>query len=209
MLRSFVCLIKTFFTQSRNLKGNWPDLGSQRDTWTNIVNIFINPKIFNFNFLIAKSSQNKFRSSHRAENALNIKTTFIKSILFSFCTNQVSWAVFTLYISTNTVQSVVNNFSPLLLELRTLIPKCFYTVFKKENSQFKNNVLEYFSLCSLRNIIKRFNWIVKFYFINLITPGFYLLWYKPISKNENYFGLGVKCLLLFIANSMNFIKHPL
>jgi len=28
-----------------------------------------------------------------------------------------------------------------------LIPKCTYTVFKSECSQFKNNVLEYFSLC--------------------------------------------------------------
>jgi len=86
--------------------------------------------------------------------------------MFSLCLNQVELAVFTLYISTTKllVQSVVlikrllNKlyltflFSPFCL--RTLIPKCTYTVFKNECSQFKNNLLEYFSFSFQRPNLK-------------------------------------------------------
>jgi len=44
-------------------------------------------------------------------------------------------------------------FPPILLILRTLLPKCTNTVFENECSQFKNNVLVYFSLCRYSHVV--------------------------------------------------------
>jgi len=79
-----------------------------------------------------------------------------------FISLEISWigGIYILYLNKQAISPVKNVhkllnklsltflFPLFVLVLRTIIPKCTYTVFKNECSQFKNNVLEYLSLCT-------------------------------------------------------------
>jgi len=107
-------------------------------------------------------------------------------------------ALFIWYISTNNllVQPVVNLtfFSHyFVLILRSLTPKCTYTVFKNECSQFKNNVLEYFSLC--RIIIFKKCWGIQVLFTQSIC--------STLQFKENKFSICSCIICCFIILATN------
>jgi len=94
--------------------------------------------------------------------------------MFLFCSNKVQLAVFKYIVCTNKllVQSLVCTYKKVVKKLfpshhfvLILIPKCTYTVFKNECSQFKNNVL---STRTMFSIQEQCSWILlSVYFLTL------------------------------------------